>query len=437
MQPRTISVTNDHPRGYRRRARRVPPGTWTRERVLAALQEWTAANGRPPRAEDWSTLAETKQRAEPACRWLPESPSWPCPTTVRRYFGSWSAALEAAGLRSHRLAPWELNLAERVESARRLASAGRATSEIARQLDISASTVRKYLQARSCPGCSGPLVTPNARLCHPCATRSRPPDATLERAVAARRAWSDDRAAIVAALKTLAAENGRRPTISDLQPKRPNLPSYSKTVAVFGSFSAAVEAAGFQPRGRDWSSEQVIDALKHWSREHGRPPTCSDWRHTSHDHPGSRAVADLFGSWQTALIAAGLRRPWEPAAIQKALRRWAKEHGRPPTSRDWQSPDTTDRRPTTEHVRHACGSWAAALSSAGLAPARRRWTKEQALTALRAWTLAYGRTPHRNDWRYAALEHPQAATVVQLFGSWEQALVAAALVPSGRTRVAA
>lgn len=437
MQRRAIPLTNDRRPGYRRRARRVPPGTWSRERVLAALHEWTAANGSPPRAGDWSILAATTRGVDPAARWLAESPSWPCPTTVRRYFGSWSAALEAAGLRSHRLAPWELSLADRVESARRLAAAGRATGEIARQLDISASTVRKYLQARSCPGCSGPLVTPHARLCHPCATRSRSPNATRERAAAARRAWRDDRAAIIAALKALATQHGRRPTSSDLHPKRPNLPSYGKTVAVFGSFAAALEAAGFQPRGRRWSPEHVVAALKQWSREHGQPPTCSDWRYTTPEHPGSRAVADLFGSWQTALIAAGLRRHWEPAAIQTALQRWAKENGRPPTSRDWQSPDPTGHRPTTEYVRHACGSWAAAVSSAGLAPARRGWTKEQALTALRTWTLAHGRPPHRNDWRHAALEHPQAATVVQLFGSWKQALVAAALAPNNRARCAA
>ena len=219
------------PAGYRRRAR------WSKEQVLKALQEWADENGRAPRAEDWSELS---QRTGAVGRWEPESPRWPCPTTVRRYFGSWSAALEQAGLRRSRLGPWELSLPERVEAARALPAERVRTSEIARQLGVSAATIRKYLQARRCRGCDGYFVSPGARQCHRCAMRAHHPTPSVDEVTAAQRAWAEDRAAIIAALRAVGARHGRRPAHSDFEPNRPGLPSNQKIASVFGSFSSAL-----------------------------------------------------------------------------------------------------------------------------------------------------------------------------------------------------
>jgi hypothetical protein len=53
---------------------------WTQETIVAEIQAWVDENGRTPRMLDW------RQRGHA-----------PWETTVRRHFGSWSAALEAAG----------------------------------------------------------------------------------------------------------------------------------------------------------------------------------------------------------------------------------------------------------------------------------------------------------------------------------------------------
>lgn len=63
---------------------------WTRERVIERLHTWAQAhNGRAPRAVDWRT-----ETAHPDWR----SGEWPTALTVRRRFGTWDAAAEAAEL---------------------------------------------------------------------------------------------------------------------------------------------------------------------------------------------------------------------------------------------------------------------------------------------------------------------------------------------------
>lgn len=382
------------PAGYRREVRAVPAGTWSPEAVLRALHDWARENGRAPRAEDWSASLRVSSRSATSNRRVTAVRRSPSPATVRRYFGSWSAALEEAGLRTERLAPWELSLRERVATALQLSARGLTATEIAQSLEVSAATVRKYLQAGVCPDCRGPRVSPTAARCHDCDARSRQFIWTAEQVLHAGRQASEDRAAIVAALRTLALAHNRRPRWSDLHARRHGLPSYGKTVSLFGSFSAALEAAGFQPRGYIWTRSEVISALQHWTQLHGRPPTCTDWRCTIDNHPGSRAVGELFGSWSAALTAAQLQRNWTRGQMTTALRTWAAEHGRPPTSRDWQSPDRSGSRPTTERIRREFGTWSAALAAAKLqtpdvrrrkrpAASRRRRRRSQYPTATR------------------------------------------------------
>lgn len=55
---------------------------WTDPHILKALQAWAAANGRPPAGVDFTVAP----------------PGAPSATTVRSHFGSWNAALTAAGL---------------------------------------------------------------------------------------------------------------------------------------------------------------------------------------------------------------------------------------------------------------------------------------------------------------------------------------------------
>jgi hypothetical protein len=365
-------VADVPPSGYRRSVRTVPAGTWSRDTVLQALRNWMRETGRPPKAEEWSPPTRAGVSKRPSRPGVAAAPRWPSPTTVRRYFGSWSAALEAAGMRRESLAPWELSLGERVAAARRLFARGVKATEIGQELGVTAATVRKYLRAGICADCSGPLVTSTAVRCHDCDVRSRKVVWSAAEARAALLEWREDRDAIIVSLQRLALVHGRRPRWSDIHPRRAGLPSYGKTVSLFGSFSAAVEAAGFRSRRQVWTRVETITALREWSRARGRPPTCRDWHCGTIARPGARVVGEIFGSWSEALRAAGLVAAWNRESIVLALRAWAAQNGRAPTSRDWQASERASARPTTQRVRREFGSWSAALAAAGVEPRTRR-----------------------------------------------------------------
>lgn len=74
-------ITPNHPQ---LRGRFLSERKWNKESIVAALKRFYAARKKPPRASVWATG---------------NRPDY-CPdvSTVQRYFGSWNAALEAAGI---------------------------------------------------------------------------------------------------------------------------------------------------------------------------------------------------------------------------------------------------------------------------------------------------------------------------------------------------
>src|SRR4051812_4956413 len=103
-----------------RRLRRSGGGEWTRERIVAALRAWAEELGRAPRSYDWSPVT-ARAGGFPlagAEKWEREHPRWPHHALVRARFGSWRAALEAAGLPA--APPLAIPRRERVQTAQRL-----------------------------------------------------------------------------------------------------------------------------------------------------------------------------------------------------------------------------------------------------------------------------------------------------------------------------
>lgn len=60
---------------------------WPRDRIVAAIQRWTFEHGEPPKAGQWQTSGEY----------------WPASTIAQYHFGSWNAAIAAAGLTPRRI----------------------------------------------------------------------------------------------------------------------------------------------------------------------------------------------------------------------------------------------------------------------------------------------------------------------------------------------
>jgi hypothetical protein len=72
---------------------------WTRETIIAAILAWAAEYGEPPATHDWnaySTRHDLHDEAR-ARRFEDAGGRWPTHTTVFGEFGSWQAAIAAAG----------------------------------------------------------------------------------------------------------------------------------------------------------------------------------------------------------------------------------------------------------------------------------------------------------------------------------------------------
>ena len=289
------------------------PRRWNRETIIAALRAWVAETGCAPRRQDWCgerpAEAATAQR-----KWMLEHPRWPSSSCVRRHFGSWSAALEAAVLPARKLT-FESSVAERVHAARRLAATGMGPRAIAAELAVSVSSVHNYLRAGQCPDCGGPVTNPRAQRCAACAVH----EPTIE------RVWTRER--VRAAIRDWLAEHGRAPAYRDWTPSRarpgrweaesPRWPSAAVVCDLYRErddpWNSALVDAGAKIRFQRWSDDTARAALAAFWIQTGRPPRASDLcGHVWHGpHPATlrRHYGSLTGAWQTLGPA-----PTSPAA---------------------------------------------------------------------------------------------------------------------------
>jgi transcriptional regulator with XRE-family HTH domain len=212
------------------------------------------------------------------------------------------------------------------EIARLREREGLSFAQIAERLGLAPSTVRDYHR--------DPDAERNRRnreryrgtceLCGRPTTGGHGYDAPRQCARCARarsRVWSRDR--IVAAIRNWRDLTGEAPTVLDWSPAHADdehpgaarflaepgrWPSVAAAQAHFGSFSAAIEAAGVEPAPRGartrWTPDRIVEAIRAWQHAHGAPPTHLDWQSSGDGHPARSTVYRVMGSWEAALEAA-------------------------------------------------------------------------------------------------------------------------------------
>jgi hypothetical protein len=303
----TATPTQAH-RPYRQARHPSRRDRWSAPAILDALRAWAHEMGGPPRRQDWT--GEQPQAAGAAQRrWMREHPCWPSSSCVAGHFGSWGAALEAAGLPVRRLHFIDTP-AERVAAARRLAASGVSLAEIAACLGVSRSSVHNYLNAQACPRCAGPVTNPHAALCLQC-TRHQPSVA---------RTWT--RADVRRSVLEWTEEHAQPPTYRDWTP-------------------ACTDRAEWDVTTQCWPTAAVV----------------------------CRLYDDCTDPWNGALRDAGARarhRHWSDAAIRLALANVWTQLGRPPSPADLHGPVWDG--PSSETLRRRCGSLARAWNYLGPAP---------------------------------------------------------------------
>jgi len=258
------------------------PGRWSDEAILRALQDWAAEMSAPPRRQDWS--GENPQAASPAQRkWMREHPYWPSSSCVAAHFGTWSSALEAAGLPARKMS-FEDTVAERVQTAG-----------------------HNYLRAGRCPQCGGPVASPRAHRCLACTA----PEPTLA------RAWT--REGVQAAIQAWTTEHGRAPSYHEWTPSRsfpgvweaesPRWPSAAVVCDVYAGYrnpwNAALLDAGATIRFQRWGDDATRAALAEFWTRTGRAPVPADLRTGNWHGPTPRTLRRRYGSLAQAWAKLG------------------------------------------------------------------------------------------------------------------------------------
>ena len=335
------------------------------------MRLWFEETGDPPTSIDWcpSTGRASGSVGAQQTKWEREHPRWPGSTTVYRFYDSWAAAREAAGLAPGPRQP-PGSLAGRVASARRMAAAGLAVGEIAERLGVSAFAAGRYLNAHGCERCGEPVVG-DGRTCRRCATRSANPVR-----------WT--RGELIEAVREWAELEGRPPTQLDWSPPAegespnrwrrefPRWPPASAARIVFGSTNAMLEAAGFAPYNHRWTRGEIIAAIRAFHDSHGRPPRKVEWESAS---PSASIVLRTFGSFSAGIRAAGFRphgdaHRWGTDRMLASMHAFRAEHGRFPRGADW--PRSGPGHPAAATVYKRFGTWDAAIRAAEEADGRIR-----------------------------------------------------------------
>ena len=160
-----------------------------------------------------------------------------------------------------------------------------------------------------------------------------------------------------------------------------------------------------------WTRDRVVGAIRRWHDERGVAPRKRDWNKPTFDSsgipltPSADVVLELFGKWSEAVRAAGL----EPEK---------QEGGR----KQKEIPDRAQREYLDDDLYYKDEDANAPYYS----PAGTYLAAAEIIAEMYRWTALTGQPPTEREWlRDKQWPHPDV--VVDLFGSWDDALKDAAL----------
>ena len=205
----------------------------------------------------------------------------------------------------------------------------------------------------------------------------------------------------------------------------------------FGSWNEAVVEAGLTPNSRrrpEYADEELLDALGDLADALDRTPCRKDMREEGPHSPTTYATR--FGSWRDAVDEAGLSPPQRGTKIAcdelvAELASLASSLGRAPTSIEM---DESGAFSSSTYYRHF-GSWTAALEAADLSgesTTTRKLSDEDLLAEVDRLAAVLRRPPTTTEMN--ELGAYSSSTYRRRFGSWADALTAAGLNPDDESR---
>ena len=172
-------------------------------------------------------------------------------------------------------------------------------------------------------------------------------------------------AELIDLLQKKAKELGKTPTALEVEVD-PDMPTPTTYRNVFGTWNEALKVANLRPIiTQHWSKMELIDMLQKKAKELGRAPTASDMN-ADDEMPSSATYRNAFGSWNEALLAADLspnKVSYSSTKMLLLLREKAEELGRTPKIVDV---DADPAMPSGRTYHAVFGTWNTALELAGL-----------------------------------------------------------------------
>lgn len=89
-------------------------------------------------------------------------------------------------------------------------------------------------------------------------------------------------------------------------PEHPEKSTVQRVFGSWNEMIEAAGFGPRRPGGqREYTREQAQHALFEWVYEHGRVPRSADWREWNGKRPTATQMVTLFGSWSAAVVACG------------------------------------------------------------------------------------------------------------------------------------
>ncbi|MFA7030583.1 MAG: hypothetical protein WC179_09930 [Candidatus Cloacimonadaceae bacterium] len=229
---------------------------------------------------------------------------------------------------------------------------------------------------------------------------------------------------LISELHRFKKEFGRVPTQKDMCSKNGYISS-TTYANYFGNWNAALIAAGMGVNNYiGYTREFLISELHRFVKQYEKNPTLETFG-ADKSYPSSTVYARYFGTWNKALIEAGLEvnnfTEYTPELLISELYRFIEENDRIPTFNDMCG---NNGYPHATTYSSYFGSWTNAVKVAGID--KKDFMKTHLISELHRFVDNEGHIPSapemKREWGY-----PAKNTYARYFGTWNQALVEAEL----------
>lgn len=176
-----------------------------------------------------------------------------------------------------------------------------------------------------------------------------------------------------------------------------------------------------------YSKDDIILAIQRFYAVNARIPMQKDFTKNP-DYPGRSTVVSNFGSWNNAIIAAGLKTTdWSDSDLIKALQEFHSKSNTIPKYNDF-----VGKFPSARTIELRFGSWNKGLELAGFTTITKynvRWSDDEIIKAIQDFYNKNKRIPECRDFENSN-QYPNYRTVSTRFGTWNNAIVISGLTPN-------